>query len=227
MYYCVPITQKLQKYFFMNKKIKAVIFDMDGVLIDAKDWHYEALNKALRLFGVEISRYDHLVTFDGLPTKDKLNMLSLEKKLPIGIHSFVNEMKQIYTMEIVHSCCKPTFYHQFALSSLKRENYKIAVCSNSIKNSIQVMMEKSGLIEYLDFFLSNQDVKKGKPDPEMYITAINKMGLTPKECLIVEDNPNGLKAAHASGAHVLKIDQIEEVNFYNIKSRIKQIETND
>jgi len=52
----------------MNK-IKAIIFDMDGVLIEAKDWHYEALNKALRLFGMEISRYDHLVTYDGLPTK--------------------------------------------------------------------------------------------------------------------------------------------------------------
>ena len=117
MFYYVLIILKKQNYISMSNKIKAVIFDMDGVLIDAKDWHYEALNKALRLFGVEISRYDHLVTFDGLPTKDKLNMLSLEKKIPTGIHSFVNEMKQIYTMEIVYTSCKPTFYHQFALSS--------------------------------------------------------------------------------------------------------------
>lgn len=210
----------------MSNKIKAVIFDMDGVLIDAKDWHYEALNRALRLFGVEISRYDHLITFDGLPTKDKLNMLSLERKIPVGLHSFINEMKQLYTMEIVHSKCKPTFYHQYALSYLRKENYKIAVCSNSIKNSIQVMMEKSGLIGYLDFFLSNQDVTKGKPDPEMYNIAITKLGLKPNECLIVEDNPNGLKAAYASGAHVLEIAQIEEVNFFNIKSRILQIENN-
>lgn len=50
-------------------KIKAILFDMDGVLVDAKDWHYEALNQALSLFGMEISRYDHLVTYDGLPTK--------------------------------------------------------------------------------------------------------------------------------------------------------------
>jgi beta-phosphoglucomutase-like phosphatase (HAD superfamily) len=227
MYFYALIIQKKQNYFFMSNRIKAVIFDMDGVLIDAKDWHYEALNKALRLFGVEISRYDHLVTFDGLPTKDKLHMLSLEKKIPVGLHSFVNEMKQIYTMEIVYSTCKPTFYHQYALSFLRKENYKIAVCSNSIKNSIQVMMEKSGLIEYLDFFLSNQDVKKGKPDPEMYITAIDKLGLRADECLIVEDNPNGLKAAYASGAHVLEINQIEEVNYYNIKKRIIQIENND
>jgi beta-phosphoglucomutase-like phosphatase (HAD superfamily) len=206
-------------------KIKAVIFDMDGVLIDAKDWHYEALNKALRLFGMEISRYDHLVTFDGLPTKDKLKMLSIESNLPESLHPFINEMKQIYTMEIVYAKCKPTFYHQYALSNLKIDGYKLAVGSNSIKNSIQVMMEKAGLIDYLEFFLSNQDVKNGKPDPEMYNMAIEKLGLSPNECLIVEDNPNGLKAAYASGAHVLKIDQIEEVNYFNIVSRIKEIES--
>jgi len=205
-------------------KIKAIIFDMDGVLIDAKDWHYQALNKALQLFGIEISRYDHLVTFDGLPTKDKLKMLSMENNLPLELHSFINEMKQQYTMEIVYANCKPKFYHQYALSTLRKNNYKIAVCSNSIKNSIQVMMEKAGLINYLEFFLSNQDVKNGKPHPEMYIMAIQKLGLAPHECLIVEDNPNGIKAAEASGGHVLKIDQIEEVNYHNIKSKIKEIE---
>ena len=75
-------------------KIKAVIFDMDGVLIDAKDWHYEALNRALELFGYTISRYDHLVTYDGLPTRKKLEMLTKERDLPKELHSFINEMKQ-------------------------------------------------------------------------------------------------------------------------------------
>jgi beta-phosphoglucomutase len=210
----------------MNK-IKAVIFDMDGVLIDAKEWHYDALNKALSLFGIEISRHDHLVTYDGLPTKDKLKMLSIEGKIPMGLHSFINQMKQVYTMEIVHANCKPTFFHQYALSKLKEDGYKIAVCSNSIKNSIHTMLDKSALLPYIDFYISNEDVQHGKPDPEMYNLAINKFGLLPKQCLIIEDNPNGIKAAYASGSHVLEIEKIEEVNFQNIKSKIKQIETND
>lgn len=100
----------------VNNKIKAIIFDMDGVLIEAKDWHYEALNGALELFGMSISRYDHLVTYDGLPTKKKLEMLSLERGLPKGLHKFINDMKQQYTMEIVHAKCKPVFHHQYALS---------------------------------------------------------------------------------------------------------------
>ncbi|WP_371364212.1 hypothetical protein SRRS_50250 [Sporomusa rhizae] len=82
--------------------IKAVLFDMDGVLIDAREWHYIALNRALQLFGFEINRYDHLVTFDGLPTKKKLEMLSIERKLPRKLHSFINLIKQQYTMELIH-----------------------------------------------------------------------------------------------------------------------------
>ena len=83
-------------------KIKAIIFDMDGVLIDAKEWHYEALNKALSLFGYEISRYDHLITYDGLPTKDKLKMLSMERGLPEKLHPYINQLKQKYTIERVN-----------------------------------------------------------------------------------------------------------------------------
>ena len=97
--------------------IKAVIFDMDGVLIDARDWHYEALNRALGLFGYQISRFEHLVTYDGLPTRTKLRMLSLERGLPEGLHSFIDEMKQSYTIETTFARCKPRFDHQYALST--------------------------------------------------------------------------------------------------------------
>ena len=205
-------------------KIKAIIFDMDGVLIDAKDWHYESLNKALEIFGQEISRYDHLVTFDGLPTKKKLEMLSLEVGFPKGLHSFVNELKQQFTMDIVYSKCKPVFQHQYALSKLKSMGFKLAVCSNSIRNSIEIMMEKSNLAPYLDFIISNQDVKNGKPDPEMYNMAIKKLDLKSSECIIVEDNENGIKAALASGANLLKVENPSDVNYSNIIKKINELE---
>ncbi|MEO7293053.1 MAG: HAD family phosphatase [Ginsengibacter sp.] len=205
-------------------KIKAIIFDMDGVLVDAKEWHYEALNAALKLFGSEISRYDHLVTFDGLPTKKKLEMLSLEAGFPRKLHGFVNEIKQQYTMEIVYAKCKPIFQHQYALAKLSSKGYKLAVCSNSIRKTIDVMMEKSGLAKYIDFFLSNEDVVKSKPDPEIYTTAIQKMNLKPEECLIVEDNDKGVKAALASGAFLLKVEHAGDVNYFKIINRINEIE---
>ncbi len=208
----------------MGERIRAVVFDMDGVLIEAKDWHYEALNKALRLFGHEISRYDHLVTYDGLPTVKKLEMLSLEKGLPVGLHRFISDMKQQYTIDMVNLYCAPLFTHEYALSRLKAEGYRLAVASNSIRNSVELMMEKSSLLPYLDFFLSNQDVTKAKPDPEIYLTAIGRLGLMPQEVMVVEDNHNGIQAASAAGARVMKVETVYDVNYENIMNHIRRFE---
>lgn len=206
-------------------KIKAIIFDMDGVLINAKDWHYEALNRALDLFGMEISRYDHLVSYDGLPTRKKLQMLSLERGLPEALHEFINEMKQVYTMEIVFGKCKPVFSHQYALSRLKADGYPLGLCSNSIRQSIEMMLIKADLLQYLDFTLSNEDVEKPKPSPDIYTKAINKLKLRPDECLVVEDNPNGIKAAQDAGAHLLCVSDVTEVNYLNITRHIHELNT--
>ena len=205
-------------------KIKAILFDMDGVLIEAKDWHYEALNDALRIFGCEISLYDHLVTFDGLPTKHKLNMLSSLGKLPKDLHPIINIMKQKHTMRMILNKCKPLFNHQYAISKLHSEGYKMAVCSNSIRKSVEVMIEQAGLNQYFDFYVSNEDVEKGKPDPEMYNLAMNKMNLNPEECLILEDNENGIKAAVESGGNLLKIGEVTDVTYLGIKNRISELE---
>lgn len=203
--------------------IKAVLFDMDGVLIDAKDWHYEALNNALGLFGIEISRYDHLHTFDGLPTKVKLEMLSEQYYLPQQLHTFINEMKQMFTSDMVYQKCHPMFHHEYALSKLHAEGYKIAVCSNSIRSTIELMMDRAMLSSYLDLIVSNEDVVKAKPDPEMYQTAINKFDFMPEECLVVEDNPNGIVAGKASGAYVLEVSTIYDVNYENIVNKINAV----
>jgi len=205
-------------------KIKAVLFDMDGVLIEAKDWHYEALNKALGLFGYEITRSEHLSSYDGLPTKTKLKKLTLEKGLPEVLHNFINEMKQQYTVGMIHNLCRPRFNHEYALSKLKSEGYHMAVGSNSIRMTIELMMDYAKLTKYFDFMLSNQDVTKPKPDPEIYLTAMKRLGLKPEECLIVEDNENGIKAAIASGGYLLKVDTVDDVNYDNIRRRIDEIE---
>jgi HAD superfamily hydrolase (TIGR01509 family) len=209
---------------FFMAKVKAILFDMDGVLIEAKDWHYEALNKALALFGYEISRSEHLSSYDGLPTKTKLKKLTIEKGLPERLHNFINEMKQQYTIEIIRDQCRPRFNHEYALSKLKAEGYRLACCSNSIRLTIEMMMDYSKLAQYLEFIISNQDVKNAKPDPEIYLNAMAKMALNPEECLICEDNENGIKAASASGGHLLILKTVDDVNYDNIKARMAEIE---
>ena len=208
----------------VTAKIKAVIFDMDGVLIEEKGWHFDALNKALNLFGHEISHYDHLVTYDGLPTIKKLEMLSIDRGFPRSLHDFINTIKQQYTMDMIYTRCKPTFNHQFALSRLKQDGYRLGVASNSAKQTVETMMNKSALDEYLEFKFSYQDIKNPKPDPEIYLKAIDFLDLNPKECVIVEDNENGIRAAKASGAHVLEVVGVEDVTYNNITAKIKQVE---
>ena len=205
-------------------KIRAIVFDMDGVLIDAKDWHYEAMNRALNHFGYNISRYDHLVTFDGLPTRKKLEMLTREHGLPPSLHGFLNELKQIYTAEIVHSRCKPLFQHEYAISRLRAEGMKLAVASNSIRASIELMMQKSNLRGYLEVIVSNQDVKVGKPDPEIYVKAMAMLGVSANETLVVEDNEHGIAAARAAGAHLMIVEEVTDVTLDNIKRHLKLAE---
>jgi HAD superfamily hydrolase (TIGR01509 family) len=206
-------------------KIKAVIFDMDGVLIDAKEWHYEALNQALALFGYHIDHFEHLTLYDGLSTRQKLVRLTREKGLPEYLHLFINEMKQQYTMTLIHNLCRPRFCHEYALSRLKAEGYRLAVASNSIQLTVDTMMQKADLLKYLEFTLSNERVTNPKPNPEIYHTAINRLGLLAEECLIIEDNENGIKAATASGAYLLAVNTVEDVNYGNITRRIQEIES--
>lgn len=208
----------------MNTNIKAVIFDMDGVLIDARDWHYEALNQALALFGMAIARHEHLSKFDGLPTRDKLAILTAEKGFPIALHGFINQLKQKYTLDIVFRHCKPVFQHEFALSELRKQGYRLAVASNSIRDSIEIMLSRANLLDKLEFFLSNQDVVQGKPSPEIYQKAISMLGLLPEQCLVIEDNENGLRAAKESGARVMKVESVNDVNYTNIRQYIDRIE---
>lgn len=204
-------------------EIKAILFDMDGVLIDAKDWHYEALNRALDLFGMPISRDEHLSTFDGLPTKDKLKILSSSRGLPQSLHKFLNNLKQKHTVELAYAKCKPLFHHQYALSHLAREGYRLAVCSNSIRSTVELMMHLSGLEDYLEFTLSNEDVANAKPHPDIYQLAYQKMNLQPSECLVVEDNEKGIKAAKAAQCHVMPVGTVHDVTYKRIQSQIAQL----
>jgi HAD superfamily hydrolase (TIGR01509 family) len=205
-------------------KIKAILFDLDGVLVDATEWHYEALNRALGLFGYNISRYEHLTTYNGLPTRKKLEMLSVEKGFPRGLHSMLNRIKQKHTREEILRQCRPVFEKEYMIHQLKREGYKLAVCSNSVRESLERMLLASGIIELFDFLTSNEDVKKPKPDPEMYLLTCEHLGVLPQECVIVEDAEHGLEAARKAGAHVCQVSGFHEVDYDRIHKFINSVE---
>lgn len=206
------------------RHIEAIVFDMDGVLVDAREWHFLALNKALGLFGYTISPEEHKTDFDGLPTRRKLEILSSRNGLPLGMHDFINELKQKYTVELIHEFCRPSFQHQYTLKQLKIEKYRLGLASNSIMATITLMMEKTALSEYLDVVVSAENVTQGKPSPEIYQKIFSDLKLEACQVVVVEDNENGIKAASLSGAHVFEVEDPSMVSIDLIRTFINKIE---
>lgn len=204
--------------------IDAVIFDMDGVLIDAREWHFEALNYSLDHHGyLPISLVEHIQTFDGLPTKVKLEMLSKRDMFNLEDSEKVQNTKQERTRELIIQKCQPVSEHKACLSSLKEKKLLIALASNSIRDTITEMMRLSELDEFLDICISAEDVANGKPSPEIYNFAMDKLGVKPSRTLIVEDSPHGVEAAILSGAHVLKVSGTHEVTSNNLNQCLEEI----
>lgn len=195
------------------KNIELVLFDLDGVLVDACDWHYMALNKALEeKIGITISREDHENKYNGLPTAVKLKMLGVSEEKSKEI----NKLKQNITLEIIKQNVsimeEKIELHEY----LKSNNIKIGCVTNSIAETAKIMLEKTGQLKYMDVIISNEMVKNNKPNPEPYNYAIQYLNSNPSNCLCVEDSEIGIKAAKESLAkYVWKVKSSKEVNKKN------------
>jgi len=202
--------------------IKLIIFDLDGVLMDAKEIHYETLNRALAKIDEKyvINREEHLSTYDGLPTLDKLAKLTTEKGLPHSHHSDIYSNKQAFTSEVIKDVIKEDIRLKNVLKRLKEDGYTIYVASNSIRETVKLGLYKTGLIEYVDYYMSNNDVTKSKPHPEIYLKCMVHAGVKPSETLIVEDSFHGREAATASGGILCPVDYLTDVTYERLNDCI-------
>ena len=203
--------------------MKLIIFDLDGVLVEAKKIHFNALNMALNDIDpkFKISWQDHLKTYDGLKTYDKLKVLS-NKGLPDDktLHDKIFNKKQEYTLESLSKLNKNTKLINI-FNQLKSNGYTIACCSNSVSNTVELTLKNLGLDNFFDLKLSNENVKNAKPHPEIYWKAMTVFGAYPSETLILEDSPIGLKAAYNSGAKVLRVKNPDDFDFEMIENAFK------
>ena len=200
---------------------KLVIFDLDGVLIDSRELHYDALNDALRKVGEEfvITREEHLSKYDGLNTTKKLKMLTEQKGLPVSVYDQVWKDKQDATFNLVRGFCKE-YMLQTIFRQIKARGYKIAVASNSIRETVKLSLLSIGVMDEVDYFVSNEDVSRTKPYPEMYWKCMTALNALPKNTIIVEDSHIGRQGALDSGAHLLAVENAKEVNSEHMMQRI-------
>lgn len=204
--------------------IKLIIFDLDGVLVDAKNIHYETLNSALGP-DYSISWEEHLSIYDGLKTTQKLEILTKNKGLPKELYTEIWNKKQQLTIEHMRNLSISEELVE-CMSKLASEGYKLVVCSNSVRKTVLTVLSKIGIIEFIDLIMSNEDVKNSKPHPEMYWKAISIMSCLPEEVLIIEDSPYGLLAASRSTSNVLRVSSTSDVNYFNIKNKLNKIKNN-
>ena len=200
--------------------IKLIIFDLDGVLVEAKTIHYDALNDALGKYAITWN--EHLSVYDGLKTSQKLQMLTDQKGLPVSKHAQIWSDKQKYTLDALKSL-KPNVQLQLCLDQLINDGYQLAVCSNSIRKTVLTVLSKFDIIDRFDLILSNEDIVNSKPHPEMYWKAISSLNCLPEETLIIEDSPYGLLAAARSNANVLRVNGPLQVTYKNIINKIINI----
>jgi HAD superfamily hydrolase (TIGR01509 family) len=202
--------------------MKLIVFDCDGVLISTKNLHYLSLNKALSKINpkYEITLSEHLEKYDGLPTKIKLNILTKEKGLPIEFYDQIYYNKQQYTFELIKSTIKRDERLISILKKIKEDGLKVYVASNAIRETVKLLLYYTGLIEYVDYYVSNEDISQSKPSPSIYLHCMLHAGASPDETLIIEDSPKGIEAAQNSKAHILIVENPESVTYERIKSQI-------
>lgn len=203
------------------KKIKLIIFDLDGVLVDARELHYEALNAALSESDPNyvIGRAEHLSRFDGLSTTKKLHMLTRERGLPVEEHNKIWKLKQEKTVKIIDTF-QPDVRISRILRRLKEEGYIIACATNSIRDTAKLQLIRRGFFEHIDFLFSNQDVQKPKPSAEIYMRCMLKANVDPDETLVVEDSHIGRKGALLSGAHLCAVKDSSDLTYDKVQAAL-------
>jgi HAD superfamily hydrolase (TIGR01509 family) len=209
------MTKYYQNQFTLPGKISVVLFDLDGVLVDACDWHFVALNKALRdTVDIEISRHDHEKKYNGLPTKVKLEMLGIDNETSNKIW----KTKQDLTLGIIKKNSCPAYDKIYLHDVLKENSIKIGCVTNSIRETSEAMLKSTSQYDFIDLLITNEDVKNNKPSPDCYDLAVEKFGVDPKNVLIVEDSDKGFEAATTSVVpNIWKVDNCKEVNYKNFK----------
>jgi HAD superfamily hydrolase (TIGR01509 family) len=195
----------------VQKKIQAVIFDLDGVLAETRQLHYQALSMALNDLGLYLCHEEHEKIYNGLPTFKKIEILSIKYNFTPDQVELLNRRKQEYTVELIKDEIKPNSQHSLIFEYLRARNIKIAVCSNTKRNTLDFVLKNLQIDNLLEFSLSNEDVTEPKPSPEIYLNAMKLLKTTPEETIIIEDSPHGLLSALTSRAHVQKVEDSSEV----------------
>ena len=193
-------------------EIKAVLFDMDGLMVDTESLSTEAFINSAKAQGYNMTKEETLKVLGF--TKANIYQFWIDyfqgtnvdgKKLVDDHYEYIENV--LYTVDP-----EKMPYVEELLKYLRENNYKIAVASSSDTADIKNNLEKTKLEKYIDEIASGAEVENGKPAPDVFLLAAKRLGVDPKDCLILEDSKAGIKAGKASGAMVFMVPDMFTVD---------------
>jgi HAD superfamily hydrolase (TIGR01509 family) len=192
--------------------VKTILFDLDGVLVDAAELHYQALNRALGLFGFSISPQEHKQVYNGLPTLTKLKMLGVPEKL----HNIIFTSKSKYASSMIEDLVHPEYAKLILMHELIKAHYNIGVVTNSHRTGALQLLDKSRLSPYIRFCVTpdmDAQMIPPKPNPHLYLEALRLANSPANDVLAVEDSMYGAESANKAGIkNIYVMPDIREIN---------------
>lgn len=184
--------------------MKAVIFDMDGVIVDSEPLHVKAEKEVCRRYNILVKDSDW-ETFKGKTTIDIFSFISKKYNPNIDPKQMADAKLEIY-LELASKQENLKIYSGFfELISCLRQKYKIALTTSSVRQIQECVFSHYGLFPFFDVIVNGSMVSKGKPDPEPYSLTISRLGLKPEDCFVIEDSDNGVISAKRAGAKVIAV----------------------
>ena len=208
---------------------KAIVFDMDGVLVDSEPHFLDALNTLLiREGAAPITEQENKTQLLGTTVDETWQRIIAMRGLPRPLDAYVADYDPV-VRQVLQDEMKPQPGVLSLISAIRERNLKAAVASSSLSSWVELKLGILGLSDAFDFYLGGDDVENGKPNPDIYLLAASKLGLEPAQCIAIEDSPPGISAAVDAGMYTIAVltDYTRELDLSRANTMFDSLEQFD
>lgn len=188
---------------------QAVIFDLDGTLLDNNAYHLETWRKYLKKLGREMSDEEYKAHINGRTNRDAIEYIYGRKMQDEEANRYTEEKEALYR-EIYAPHIQPMPGLLKLLAEIESMGLPMAIATSGIKANINFMFEQIPMRKYFSIIVDSSSITKGKPDPEIYLQTAERLGVAPANCLVFEDAVVGIQSAKKAGMHVIAITTTHE-----------------
>ncbi|WPU95493.1 HAD family phosphatase [Mucilaginibacter sabulilitoris] len=179
--------------------LKALLFDLDGTLIDSEFFHFECWNEILEEFDAKLTYNDWLDNYAGVPMPANAGRLIKKFGIATPLQQIIEKREKLTLERLKTKDVNLMPYVADVLEYFHKEGLTLALVTSSPRQDVEAIFERNGLGRYFKLIITRTEVAKSKPDPESYLVCVEKLGLQKEECLVFEDTINGVKSAKAAG----------------------------